>query len=313
MFININNSWQTVTKMFVNVNGSWQSTAKGYSNINGVWQLIYNIVTTITDTFTRTTSGSLGTSDSGTLWNALRGVWSANGSQATSADTESTYPIASATFAADATLSADVSGGTGLAFWITDANNWWAAYPNYTTSTGSSTCTGGTVYCYSAGCTPGGSCGTISQSVSYSCPSGYYGPNFDIFGNPICNDNLNPFNTIPATTSYTRSSASLVAGATTYDTYVSIISSVSGTVNLQSTALFSSGSGSLNPVGSLRVIISGNQITTRAYNGTGLTSQMGSDNIIVVSSPAITATSVGIIKAPCTYLQGNTIDNFSAT
>ena len=46
------------------------------------------------DTFNRTTSGSLGTSSSGGLWNALKGVWYANGNAAKTDDAASTYPIA---------------------------------------------------------------------------------------------------------------------------------------------------------------------------------------------------------------------------
>lgn len=360
MFININNSWQTVTKMFVNVNGSWQSTAKGYSNINGVWQLIYNMVTAITDTFTRTTSGSLGTSDSGTLWNALRGVWSANGSQATSSDTASTYPIASATFAADATLSEDVSGGTGLAFWITDANNWWAAYPTYIqNSSTSSTCTGGTVSCSDSSntCTPSGGCGTVSSnggvttctgptvfctdSTNTCAPGGCGTPSVSFVNSYYCPNSSYPYlyqancyeisphsgASIPGTvsstsytrtqstnvTTYTRTSSSPVSSTTyTYDTQVVVVSSVSGTITTQYTSTLVSGAGSLSTVGSLKVVTSGNQITTRAYTGTGLTTQLGSDIINTPASPLM-GTSVGIIKAPSTYSQGTTLDNFSAT
>lgn len=46
------------------------------------------------DNFNRTTSGELGTSSSGGLWKALRGVWFANGSAAETAGAANTYPIA---------------------------------------------------------------------------------------------------------------------------------------------------------------------------------------------------------------------------
>lgn len=125
----------------------------------------------VRDTFTRTSSGSLGIADSGQTWVATKGTWSANGSQATSADAGSTYPIASIKLKTNVSISADVSGGVGVAFWVSDANNWWAAYPYYSTSSGSS-CSGPTVSCsdYNNTCAPGG-CGTVSSSsgTSYSC------------------------------------------------------------------------------------------------------------------------------------------------
>ena len=144
----------------------------------------------VTDTFARTVSGSLGTAESGRVWSAVSGTWSANGSAATSADTASTYPLASQLSYQDVTVSADVSGGTGVAFWVGEsAGNWWASYPaydttttsscntgygtysntssfcgSYTTIAGSTTCTGTAVHCYTSGCAPGG-CGTVSEST----------------------------------------------------------------------------------------------------------------------------------------------------
>lgn len=91
-----------------------------------------SIIKRISDNFNRTTSGSLGSTDTGQPWNATRGVWFANGTLAQSTDAASSNPIASIPFRSSATLSADVNGGgAGLAFWVTDANNWWASYPNY--------------------------------------------------------------------------------------------------------------------------------------------------------------------------------------
>ena len=48
----------------------------------------------ITDTFTRTVSGSLGTANTGQVWTALRGTWFANGSVAQSSNTATDYAIA---------------------------------------------------------------------------------------------------------------------------------------------------------------------------------------------------------------------------
>jgi hypothetical protein len=85
----------------------------------------------ITDNFNRT-GVSLGTSSSGSAWTSLRGTWATNGTQAVSSDAGSTYALSSVAFGnANTTVSADVSGGTGVAFWVTDSGSWWAATTYY--------------------------------------------------------------------------------------------------------------------------------------------------------------------------------------
>jgi hypothetical protein len=86
----------------------------------------------ITDTFTRTVSGLLGTADTGQTWTTLRGTWFANGSQAQSNDAGSTYALATVSLgSANATVSASVSGGVGVSFWATDSGSWFAVVPYY--------------------------------------------------------------------------------------------------------------------------------------------------------------------------------------
>ena len=125
----------------------------------------------ISDLFTRT-AGSLGISTSGHTWTALRGTWTTNGTQATSSDSASTYPIGSIPFQANITTSADVSGGVGLAFWTTDANNWWASYPTYIQNT-INTCNTG--YVSNTSNPPSGSCcsGVNSVAGSSTCNGTY--------------------------------------------------------------------------------------------------------------------------------------------
>jgi len=89
----------------------------------------------ITDNFNRTTVGNLGTSTSGNVWQALRGVWFANGTSAQSNAVASDYAIASIGFASNATMKADTTGGVGVAFWTSDSANWWGAYPFYSSVT----------------------------------------------------------------------------------------------------------------------------------------------------------------------------------
>ena len=160
----------------------------------------------ISDTFTRSTSGSLGTADTGETWSNISGVWYSNGSQAQSDTSASSYPIATITYGvSDVTISAAVGQGTGVATWVTDANNWYAlvpyqtqvnstyacnctcnghyqsySYPVYYSCANCSACgsytSGGSTSTYNATCTSTqtGSSYAGSASLSYTCPSGGY-------------------------------------------------------------------------------------------------------------------------------------------
>jgi hypothetical protein len=111
----------------------------------------------ITDTFNRS-DGSLGTSSSGHLWSVLRGTWAISSSKATSSTAGSSYPLASVDVEAkNVIVSADITdGGPGVAFWVTDANSWWASSVNYRTSSG---CTGSGGNASSGG----GDCGSYTN------------------------------------------------------------------------------------------------------------------------------------------------------
>lgn len=144
----------------------------------------------ITDTFNRA-NGSLGTSSSGHPWSVLRGTWSISSNQATSSDSGSTYPLATVDIGAqNVIVSADITdGGPGVAFWVTDANSWWASAVNYRTTTTSYTyegCCGGSVSvspgssctCGSYSCTYTRSCyQSVVIGYTYTCPGGcFYSP-----------------------------------------------------------------------------------------------------------------------------------------
>lgn len=135
--------------------------------LNSFWFALKNFV----DNFNRTTSGNLGTSSGGQVWTALRGVWSANGTQGTSSDNATTYPIASYDIGTANTISRiDSGGGTGVSFWITDANSWWAAYPFYST-TSTSVCDQSQV---TSGSNPpaGNCCSTVTSNTTTTCDQG---------------------------------------------------------------------------------------------------------------------------------------------
>ena len=123
----------------------------------------------ITDTFTRanTTTG-LGTSTSGSLWSALRGNWIISSNKATSSDAPSSYPLTSVEVGKlEQTIKVtDIGSGPGIAFWVTDANNWWGAYQNQVTT-------------YYAGNYYAGEPSSFYAGSSYAGePSSYYAGNY---------------------------------------------------------------------------------------------------------------------------------------
>ena len=69
-------------------------------------------------------------------WKSYRGLWSSNGSNAISATEASEYPLSAITMSrSSGTFSASVTGGTGLSFWVSDANNWYATISYNTSNT----------------------------------------------------------------------------------------------------------------------------------------------------------------------------------
>lgn len=246
------------------------------------------------DSFQRSTFGSLEN-----FWQNIRGNWFANGSSAQSDGDASTYPIAAADLSGtDMTVSASVSSGTGVAFWLTDSGNWWAStsYNNY--STYYYQCNPWTCFCgsYSCNCYAGyssSSGGCTSPSYIGSCSQG-------------CDVNCAPYGGY-----VTSCNASI---GTCYDNclgynyfyYLSLKNSVAGTVS----SVVSDVSLSQQPA-AIKVTTFGNNIIAQAYSDNGMTSPLGSAINVTPGSPN-KGTKAGIIKAPTAYNQQSTVDNFSA-
>ena len=188
----VNGTWRTTAGLSVKVGGQWKTATSAFVKVGGVWKQWF--ASKVQDAFNRaSTVTGLGTADSGQVWTALRGNWRVSGSNsAISDDAASSYPIASANLGnTDISAQADVSGGTGVAFWVTDSGSWWATYPQYTQSTsaivGSCTTSQSFSYYYSTWNTTvsGTSCsGSQSYGTSSPCagggtgcvPSGCCGP-----------------------------------------------------------------------------------------------------------------------------------------
>lgn len=273
----------------------------------------------IRDLFSRTTTGTLGSADTGQVWNTLRGTWFANGSQAQSNDAGSTYALASVSFGSpNASTSVSTTPGVGPAFWITDANNWWASFSETTTTTSciaQQTNWGTSV--------PNCPCGTVTSTTVTStnwmtapinfCPSGWA---LTLCGNTSssctsacretcgwpadgCGDYYSCCRTTVTQTLYACTQTQQVNTAHA----LRIVSMVGGTVSnaVSNVALGSSPA-------AIRVITNGNSVTATAFSNTDMTSAIGTNTANPVS-PNL-GTSTGIVKAPSAANQGSTADNF---
>lgn len=317
------------------------------------FRALETVITSLIDNFNRTTSGSLGTPSGGGTWIATKGTWNANGTQATSADAASTYPIASAEMnKKDVTINLDVStsGGAGISFWITDAQNWWGLFPYTNTVTSYfSSCnsysqgTACTAYTQGTGCngwtstsvcngwTSTSSCNSWTSSSSCNGYAAGYNIFYQVYyqyctgwsgGGSTCNgwtggsacNSWVPGSSCNSWT-YTQS-CSTYSYTSNCNSYSQGTSTSAGTKTLR---LIKSVSNVITTVvdqtiaslpASLKLITSGTSITGRAYSGAGQTTQIGTD---LTSVQTAGGTKHGIILAPGGYTQGTTVDNISIT
>lgn len=185
--LKVGSAWKQITGLSTKVGGNWKTVSAAYTKVGGVWKQWYAPV--VIDDFNRSTSGNLGTTTSGASWSNLRQSWYANGSKAQCDLAANTYALATVGFGNTKFLaSAGVTNGTGLAFWIQDADNWYAAYAFQTTTSSSYLCayescapctSSTTTYTptYSGGCVcdsgdTGGGVETAATSTTYKCATG---------------------------------------------------------------------------------------------------------------------------------------------
>jgi hypothetical protein len=282
------------------------------------------------DNFNRTTSGSLGTSSGGGAWTAIKGIWSANGTVGTSADAATTYPIATASMGTSnvtVDLDVDTAGGTGVAFWVTDASNWWGLFPytaintSYYSACNSWTQTG-----------PSYSCAAWTQSSSTVCSAWTAGAYYSVCNSfssaydgfrgvyySVCNSwtTGGGGSTCSGYTTSYFSSCSSSSGpfyGSACNTYTTGSTNSAGTISLR---LIKSVTNTITTVldqtlpslpASVKLITSGTSITGRAYSTAGQVTQIGTD---LTSTQTAGGTQHGIILAPGGYTQGTTVDNIT--
>jgi hypothetical protein len=286
-----------------------------------VYGLMSNALRLITDNFNRA-NGSLGTTNTGQSWDATRGTWSISSNQATSSDSASTYPMATVDInAQNVVVSADITdGGPGLAFWVTDANSWWASSVNYrNVYTSSGYYSGQTItfpgYYANSYVTTGYTCsvGCLSGTTCVDCdtlqPIGPATPIQSCSGSGA-NCNYVPPQTICGSISTIANCNFIDTSYYTYYTELKLYKNVSGTISTVATQQLNSNTSGYSEVNSVKVQTSNDSITVSGYSNTGLTSQLGSSLTNTPSSPT-KGTKAGIIKTPSDANSGSLVDNFS--
>jgi hypothetical protein len=279
------------------------------------------------------------TSALNSAWKVLVGSWSSSGGAAYSTTPASSYPLATVPMAkSDVTAQIETAGqGTGIAIWVTDSGNWWgvvsgqdgatncncqtcyacnayaggncasynASYcintTNYYACSWSNACTGNCSSCckwnYSGNVCNGycGYCCSWSGAVTAYCPytscSGVYNASYCASYNAVyC-----------ASASYYSCNCQ-----TCYPPFIRVIQSASSIVSEIYKWTISA------IANSLKVITSGTGITAKAYSDNSLSTQIDSDLTYTATGATIT-TKFGIVVAPSSYSQGNSLDNFNIT
>jgi len=349
--------------------------------ITGIIASSRNVFASIIDLFNRAdNSTNLGTL-SGQKWRVWRGVWGIVSNRASSSTADSSYPLATLTFTRQ-DVTVGIGGpnpGTGAAFWVTDANNWYSTVyvqqevcqtctncnswnaSNCNSLGGGNcigwTCNGGwnasTCNAFSGGTcqtTSGGNCATVNGSNcngfspgpcvqwNNTAPKGFCsgrgfpvcsggwntsncaswnGINCIAWNATVCSGNWNAsvcnassctggFNPVVCVGTFNPSNCnsffSFSCNCVT-ENRINIVSSITSTITTLVSTLWS------GTIGSFKAILSGNSVTIRAYTSTNYTSQIGSDSVQNISSPQKSKL-FGIIKAPSSFGQGNSIDEF---
>lgn len=266
--------------------------------------MMANALRIISDSFNRS-NGSLGSTETGEPWQLTRGTWSISSNAASSTDSGDSYPMATVnTNKTDITASVKTTdNGLGIAFWVTDANSWWASTTYASSSTSCDTCY---QTCYQT-------CYETCYQTCYSCDYGLVSGSTCVDPEtlqpigPATPYNCNPYNCNPYNCNPYSCNPYSCNCVTSYSYNLRIIKSDLGTVTTPTSDISLPSSPA-----AMYVSTSNNTITAKAYSDTSMTTQIGSTMSYTPTSPT-KGTRIGIFKSPVAYNQGTTLDDFSAT
>jgi len=264
-------------------------------------------------------------------WITQSGTWGIDSNQAATSTAAASYPVATfdaGTIAArvKATLPETRSAGAGLAFWVTDNDNWWAAVadkvdfsgaPYNCPSGGSITSGSNCQYTYGA---QGGGPYTAGGPYSYwACNSGtnfgngcwyYSGSGWVQFGTGYIAYGYQPPYTQPAPYNYTPTTVNYTGTATNYNrSDFKIIKKTAGTVSTVSTHTVATPSATtyLNYI----------QAETSADGVTITATDSGSPNTVtsvnVAAGTPVPASKFGVIYAPATSYANPKVEQIEYT
>jgi hypothetical protein len=290
---------------------------------------IQNFISSDTDDFNRSTSGNLGnTSNKATVWTNVRGTWQADGSRAYSNDSSGTNAIATVRAATTniSNLQVDTqnTGGVGVAFWVSDANSWYAATTFYSSESGTTTsCSGGGSGNYEGGC-PGicsgcSGCSSTSryQVSAYCCDGTVLGAylrtdcNVSSGVQNTCTNYYGGYCGIESCNGpYTYYSCTTTSVTSSYTNYLSTFKLKNNGSDIVSTTYTNNTSG-YSTAGSIAISTVGNIISYSVYSGANKSGLLHS-GAHTASNP-VKGTGVGIYKGDGGNSQGSYVDNFNVT
>lgn len=283
-----------------------------------------------------------------TSWKFIRGSWSSNSSKAYTATSASDYPLATVKMS-KANVTAQIQStdqGAGIALWVTDSGNWWAVATGTdgATSCNCQTCNASVCNQYATACGSyycSSSYYVCNQMVNATCQAGYYdscpavycasynaynsknktGGNCAMYActpgqyvclaynSAYCASSTNTCNQTSCGSYYNYCASAYSYSyscncSTCYPPFLRLLQSVSNTVSEVYKWMISA------TANSLKVITSGTGITAKAYSDNSLSTQIDSDFTYTANGATI-ETSFGILVAPSSYSQGNSLDEFS--
>jgi hypothetical protein len=275
-----------------------------------------------TDLFNRANSPSLGSP-----WRVLgSGQFGIASNRATSTTAAASYPIAVIdTRNVNMSVSASVTPGTGVAFWVTDSGNWWsvASYQESVTSTFTFSCNCSTFY-FSCNCryvvsgcdcyqSPEFTCVAYGSCCTLNCPPGYGSQffNSDACGE-YCESCCTQYSMYYVTvcrqvcgsevcdTCSGQSCATCTGTTTTVTNFLRILRSLAATVTVAATAQASAA------IAAVKAVVSGSSVSATAYSDTAKTQSVATATASL-DQPAKRA---GILITPSSSGQGNSVDDF---
>jgi hypothetical protein len=307
--------------------------SRGGGSIRGFGRFGKNLLLALIDSFNRSTSGNLGTSSDGKgLWKNVVGTWQANGSSSVSNGLASGNNVAvvdlDGTNITNLQVDTGTNGGSGLSFWTTDANNYYALYPSYTSSSSSSSgCTGytqlNTTSCgaFCANC-------TNTDYTYYVCSEARMTPeeNFRYYyvtGNvnncyqyvPQAWSNYQrggPAQNYPVTVNYRSGNVTATTTTTTYNSIANLRKVEGGSATALATNTYVSNTSGFSKAQSIAISTSGNTISYAFYSAANKGGSTIGSGTSTPSNP-VKGQGVGLFHGASIVDQGSTLSNFSVT